>query len=413
METVKVLVRVRPVSQNTNNSSSIIQISPDNKSISIDTSHRQIQCRYDHIFGPKSSQSEVYSHVQDVVAPFLRGYNGTIFAYGQTGSGKSHSMFGVDGNIRIQPGIVPRCIRDVFHGLDVDVDVSVSEKDSSRRILTSTVYVSFLQVYNEQVFDMFDKGMIPLNIREKEGGIVVSRLIQCRAHNVEECISLIEVGLKNRAIRETTMNHASSRSHSILQIVLKQDIVLQNNERKRVCSKLNLVDLAGSERWGGSGMGNEQISELTNINSSLYTLGRCIAALAKNSRERDAMVSPSAKVHVPYRDSKLTRLLQDSLGGNAKTCLLATVNPSTFCGDESICTLRFADRAHQVCFYSLLFKYHINWHIPDSNFVIILSHPIMFVGDDTCQNERKCDKERRFRYEYDEGRNKTSPATNS
>jgi len=273
-----------------------------------------------------------------VVEAVLNGFNGTIFAYGQTGSGKSHSMFGMDGSIRLQPGIVPRCVKDLFQGLK-----------SSPRSNISSVYVSFLQVYNEQVFDMFSKGpMISLSIREKNCDVFVSNLKQYHTQSFDQCIKLIEAGLENRAIRETTMNHASSRSHSILQIVVEQDM-FENNECKRICSKLNLVDLAGSERWGVNGMGDEQISELTNINSSLHTLGRCVAALARTSRhEQGTVQGPNKNIHIPFRDSKLTRLLQDSLGGNAKTCLLATINPSLTCGDESICTLRFADCAHQV-----------------------------------------------------------------
>lgn len=337
MEAIKVLIRVRPIVNSGHHYTSVVQVSPDNKAISIDA-NRQIQCRYDHVFGPKSSQSDVYLHTKYVVEAVLNGFNGTIFAYGQTGSGKSHSMFGMDGSIRLQPGIVPRCVKDLFQGLK-----------SSPRSNISSVYVSFLQVYNEQVFDMFSKGpMISLSIREKNCDVFVSNLKQYRTQSFDQCIKLIEAGLENRAIRETTMNHASSRSHSILQIVVEQDM-FENNECKRICSKLNLVDLAGSERWGVNGMGDEQISELTNINSSLHTLGRCVAALARTSRhEQGTVQGPNKNIHIPFRDSKLTRLLQDSLGGNAKTCLLATINPSLTCGDESICTLRFADCAHQV-----------------------------------------------------------------
>jgi hypothetical protein len=300
------------------------------------------------------------------VEAVLTGKNGTIFAYGQTGSGKSYSMFGADGGIDLHPGIVPRCIHDIFLGL------SVSSSNANANNYKSSVYVSFLQVYNEQVFDMFQsKGlMTPLDIREKDGDVVVVGLKQYYTQNLEQCLALIKVGLRNRTVRETSMNHASSRSHSILQIMIEQerDVFLDcgtdNTDRVRrhekLCSKLNLCDLAGSERWGVAGMGDEQISELTNINSSLHTLGRCIAALAKQSQShfhsrqdignggRERVKFSPKKVHIPFRDSKLTRVLQDSLGGNTKTCLLATINPSVVCGDENICTLRFADRAHQV-----------------------------------------------------------------
>ena len=375
MEAIRVLIRVRPFLndieyqqqqqqyQSTRNTVPAIQISSDQKTISVH-SNRSIQCRYDHVFHPQSEQNDVYQHAKYVVEAVLTGKNGTIFAYGQTGSGKSYSMFGADGGIDLHPGIVPRCIHDIF------LCLAASSSNANTNKYKSSVYVSFLQVYNEQVFDMFQsKGLMkPLDIREKDGDVVVVGLKQYYTQNLEQCLALIKAGLQNRTVRETSMNHASSRSHSILQIMIEQerDVFLDcgtgNSVRRheRICSKLNLCDLAGSERWGVAGMGDEQISELTNINSSLHTLGRCIAALAKQSQSqfhsrqdsgnggRERVKFSPKKVHIPFRDSKLTRVLQDSLGGNTKTCLLATLNPSVVCGDENICTLRFADRAHQV-----------------------------------------------------------------
>ncbi len=339
MESIRVLVRVRPViSDGKNAAVSAVKISNDNKTISIDANRKVRNWPCDFVFGPKATQFDVYQNAKYVIEAALDGYNGTIFAYGQTGSGKTYSMFGKDGKINNEPGIVPRCVQDIFQRLE-----------ASRSRGNSSVHVSFLQVYNDQVYDLFQKGpMVALNIREKDGDVFVSNLKQYRTYSVDQCITLIETGLQNRTVRETAMNHASSRSHSILQILLEQNVMLENNEWKRIRSKLNLVDLAGSERWVLSDMTEEQISELTNINSSLYTLGRCIAVLAKKSHGENDMHSPDKHLHVPFRDSKLTRLLKDSIGGNCKTCLLATVNPSLTCGDESICTLRFADRAHQV-----------------------------------------------------------------
>lgn len=169
--------------------------------------------------------------------------------------------------------------------------------------------------------------------------------------NAGDCLALVKLGEENRAIRETHMNTASSRSHSLFQIIVEQTRIEDGAEGERVLkSKFNLVDLAGSEKWDTRKerkFNEDQISELTNINLSLYTLGRCIAALAKNGKalEKDPDSIPT---HVPYRESKLTRLLQDSLGGNSKTVLIATLSPASDCLEETVSTLRFADRAHSV-----------------------------------------------------------------
>jgi hypothetical protein len=244
MEAIKVFVRVRPIENQTTNS---ITISANNKLLSIN-SNRQIQCQYDHVFGPKATQEEVYSRVKSCIKSALQGYNCTIMAYGQTSSGKSHSMFGSNGDIKSNPGIVPRSIRDIFEGL-----LATSRE-------ATMVHISFMQVYNEQVYDLYDKSMRPLSIHEKNGNIIIPKLMQYRVSNMEQCLALIDIGLKSRAVRETSMNNASSRSHSILQIFVEQ------NGIKRISSKVNLVDLAGSERWLGN-ICNEQKSELTNINS--------------------------------------------------------------------------------------------------------------------------------------------------
>ena len=247
MEAVKVFVRVRPIENQSKNS---ITICSNNKILSIET-HRQIQCQYDHVFGPKATQEEVYSRVKSCIKSALQGYNCTIMAYGQTGSGKSHSMFGLNGGIKCNPGIIPRSIRDIFEGL-----LAASRK--------AVVHISFMQVYNEQAYDLYDKHMMPLDVHEKNGSIIVPKLMQYRVSNLEQCLALIDIGLKSRAVRETSMNNASSRSHSILQVIIEQ---IEQNGVNKIYSKVNFVDLAGSERWGLGHMCNEQKSELTNINS--------------------------------------------------------------------------------------------------------------------------------------------------
>jgi hypothetical protein len=204
------------------------------------------------------------------------------------------------------------------------------------------VHLSFLQIHNENVYDLFDSRMKKLSVHEKNGKITVSNLGEFTVSDSSQCKALIELGLRHRTIAATTMNQVSSRSHAVLQITIDQTI-----DSTRKISKLNLVDLVGSERFGVTGLNGDRIGELTNINASLTTLGRCIAALASKS-DSCSLKSPQRHIHIPFRDSKLTRILQDSLGGNSKTVLLAMINPSIACADESISTLRFADRAQNV-----------------------------------------------------------------
>ncbi len=333
--------------------------------------------RYDHVFGPGGTQADLYRQVQDCVPRVLDGYNSTIMAYGQTGSGKTYSMFGTGvgptgGQLPETAGVIPRAVHDLFAAI---------KASSSSAPSTIAVYCSFVQIYNEQLFDMLRDGGRdrPLEIHEDGNrDIYVQGLSEFRVKNVEECLVLLRIGEENRAIRETHMNQASSRSHSLFQVVVEQDLSPQDPRWHRLFpgrsqqpddgasesesavvlrSKLNLVDLAGSEKWDTrQDIADQHAQELANINSSLFTLGRCIAALcaqnnspsATTTTNNSTTTTSNALVHVPYRDSKLTRLIQDSLGGNTKTYLFATLSPTAECTEESISTLKFADRAKQV-----------------------------------------------------------------
>ncbi|CAN0073739.1 unnamed protein product, partial [Phaeothamnion confervicola] len=212
-----------------------------------------------------------------------------------------------------------------------------------------------LQIYNEQVFDMLQdpQRSRPLSVREdggSGGGIYVQSLSEFAVHTAAECLQLLRRGEEHRAIRETHMNQLSSRSHSILQLVLEQRRTEPTGERV-LRSKFNLVDLAGSEKWDTKRSGqmeDARISEMTSINVSLYTLGRVIASLSARATAFATGGGGQQHQHVPYRDSKLTRLLQDSLGGNTKTRLIVTLSPASDCVDETLSALRFADRAKQV-----------------------------------------------------------------
>ncbi|POM69096.1 Kinesin-like protein [Phytophthora palmivora] len=340
-ESIQVFIRIRPLieretTQERCAGSHSIRAT-DHQTIEVRTSESTIKCAYDAVFDHTFSQEQVYDRVRECTQSFLQGFNSTLFAYGQTGSGKSFTMFGDEMDLsryrpglhNSQAGIIPRAIKEIFAAtMQIEVDAQ------------ATVYCSFVQIYNEQIFDLLRDTQMntPLEIHEdRKNGIFVEGLSEYAVRSVSDCLQLLQCGEQNRAVRSTHMNQVSSRSHSVFQLFLEQ----RRKDGTVLKSKFNLVDLAGSEKWNmGTEMKEHHISEMTNINLSLHTLGRCIAALSSKST--------GSSVHVPYRDSKITRLLQDSLGGNTKTKIIATLSPSLDCVEESISTLKFADRAKKV-----------------------------------------------------------------
>ena len=346
VESIKVLVRIRPlIATETENaqrdSTAIIEAKNEKEVVIRGTEARhQLRCGFDLVFGPESTQTRVYEEVADCAAQVAKGYNATILAYGQTGSGKSYSMFGPSGWDGESQGIIPRAVAGLFGLLEGKPQV--------------TVYASFVQIYREQIYDMLrdPRRSAPLEIHEEEGEnttTFVSGLSEYAVRSARDCLALVVAGEENRAVRETQMNTASSRSHSIFTLLVEQRSVDENGERT-VRAKFNMVDLAGSEKWDlRQNMVEDRVAEMTRINLSLHTLGKCISALSKISKlQRKNEPEKAALVHVPYRESKLTRLLQDSLGGNSLTRLIANLSPARDCVEESVSTLRFADRARSV-----------------------------------------------------------------
>ncbi|KAE9140870.1 hypothetical protein PF005_g124 [Phytophthora fragariae] len=340
-ENIQVFIRIRPLieretSQERCAGSHSIRAT-DHQTIEVRTPESTIKCAYDAVFDHTFSQEQVYDRVRECTQSFLQGFNSTLFAYGQTGSGKSFTMFGAETDLsryrpglqNSQAGIIPRAIKEIFAAtVQMEADAQ------------ATVFCSFVQIYNEQIFDLLRDTQMnaPLEIHEdRQNGIFVEGLSEYAVRGVSDCLQLLQCGEQNRAVRSTHMNQVSSRSHSVFQLLLEQ----RRKDGTVLKSKFNLVDLAGSEKWNmGAEMQEHHISEMTNINLSLHTLGRCIASLSSKST--------GGPTHVPYRDSKLTRLLQDSLGGNTKTKIIATLSPSIDCVEESISTLKFADRAKKV-----------------------------------------------------------------
>ncbi|ROJ78723.1 Kinesin-like protein KIF13B [Anabarilius grahami] len=262
----------------------------------------------------------------------FQGYNACIFAYGQTGSGKSYTMMGsVD-----QPGLIPRLCSSLF-----ERTIQHQREEES-----FTVEVSYMEIYNEKVRDLLDpKGSRQaLRVREhKVLGPYVDGLSRLAVESYKDIESLMSEGNKSRTVAATNMNEESSRSHAVFNIILTHTLKdLQSGTSGEKVSKLSLVDLAGSERAAKTGAAGERLKEGSNINKSLTTLGLVISALA------DQGAGKNKNKFVPYRDSVLTWLLKDSLGGNSRTAMVATVSPAADNYDETLSTLRYADRAKSI-----------------------------------------------------------------
>lgn len=259
----------------------------------------------------------------------IEGYNGTIFAYGQTGCGKTHTMAGIQTSEETK-GIIPRAFQHIFGCID--------EAGDGTKYL---VRCSYLEIYNEMILDLLGQNHEKrLEVREdKKKGIYVEDLTQVITKSIPEIERAMDAGNQNRKTGETAMNKQSSRSHSIFTIYLERsDEVDDGTGKPKIrAGKLHLVDLAGSERQSKTHAEGDRLKEAQKINLSLSALGNVITALVDGKSK-----------HIPFRDSKLTRLLQDSLGGNTKTAMIAAISPADYNYDETLSTLRYANRAKQI-----------------------------------------------------------------
>ncbi|KAI9219731.1 P-loop containing nucleoside triphosphate hydrolase protein [Blastocladiella britannica] len=302
---------------------------------------------FDHAFGTSAVQQDVYDTcVRPLLEPVSLGFNATILAYGQTGSGKTFTMGTCpsDGMPADQLGLAPRLVEELLEKLP----------DVNQRL----VRVSYIELYQEEVRDLLDpESRADVAIREdRDGNIVIQGVEQIVCQTKEDILGLLEKGSMARTVGETNMNNASSRSHAIFSLYIEQ-YVMNTNDKVVECrtSKLHLVDLAGSERQKRTGADGLRFKESIKINSGLLALGNVINALAGTGGGRTAALREGIDVgntavlqHVPYRDSKLTRLLQDSLGGNSKTVLIACVSPMAGNAQESLNTLVYANRAKRI-----------------------------------------------------------------
>lgn len=325
---VHVICRVRPLSlfEYARSNRDVVNV-VDSKTICIQDKDSSV-FTYDRICGPDSTQDEVYSLVgKQTLSDLFQGYNGTILAYGQTGAGKSHTMFGRPSTGRqTGDGIIPRLCDKIF------TKIAEGSED-----IEYTVSVSLMEVYKEHIYDLLDpnsKGKEYSIHEDKVNGVYVKGLSHAFVSSSTEMAQVIKRGHRNRASSATDMNAESSRSHAIVQVMLVQKNIETGELRK---SHLFLVDLAGSEKVDRTGASGNSLEEAKKINLSLSVLGLVINSLT------DPRTS-----HIPYRDLKLTRILQESLGGNSRTSLIINISPASGCISETLSTLRFGSRAKKI-----------------------------------------------------------------
>ncbi|XP_015794202.2 kinesin-like protein KIF18B, partial [Tetranychus urticae] len=340
---IQVYIRVRPESAKELNSRKVVAL-VDDQSLIFDPPNDPYQSKKYKEIGKKSSKDLVFSFdgvfdehttniqiyeraVKSFVQSLLDGFNCTIFAYGPTGSGKTYTMLGYNG----EPGVMFYTAMELFHIIET--------KPSEEKFEVSA---SYFEIYNEKIYDLLTPSSQTLKVVDNmEGGVNILGLTVKSVRNADEMIETLETGNHYRAQQATDANQTSSRSHVVFQLFLRKKKCSKGNKMIQQETKMCLVDLAGSER--ASIAYKEKRSKVLhreggNINKSLLALGNCINALAEKCRK-------GRKLHIPYRSSVLTRILSDSLGGNCRTAMIATVSPSSLSYDDTQNTLTYANRA--------------------------------------------------------------------
>ncbi|XP_018492806.2 kinesin-like protein KIN-7O isoform X2 [Raphanus sativus] len=327
MERIHVSVRSRPLSTE-DAKTSPWKISSDSIFM---PNHSSLSFEFDKIFREDCKTVQVYeARTKDIVSAAVRGFNGTVFAYGQTNSGKTHTMRGSP----TEQGVIPLAVHDIFETI---------YQDASREFL---LRMSYLEIYNEDINDLLAPEHRKLQIHENlEKGIFVAGLREEIVASPQQVLEMMEFGESHRHIAETNMNVHSSRSHTIFRMIIESRQKTQDEGVGNACdavrvSVLNLVDLAGSERASKTGAEGVRLKEGSHINKSLMTLGTVIKKLSEGVEHQGG--------HVPYRDSKLTRILQPALGGNANTAIICNITLAPIHADETKSTLQFASRALRV-----------------------------------------------------------------
>ena len=289
---------------------------------------KEKQYAFDFAFDETASQLELFRNTTKFLCDgVLNGFNSTVFAYGQTGAGKTHTMLGQENN----PGIMFNTMKELFKQmkrLQIDREYKIR--------------VSFLEIYNENIKDLIVVSNDALDLREDPvKGVQVAGLSEIEVHTPDEIFELLVYGNKNRTQEATNANETSSRSHAVFQIIVEYRERDSGVKAEIKCGKLSLIDLAGSERAAKTGNRGMRMIEGANINKSLLALGNCINMLHENN-------SKGQSNYIPFRDSKLTRLLKDSLGGNCRTVMIANIAPSSSNYEDTHNTLKYANRAKNI-----------------------------------------------------------------
>eukprot|EP00037_Helgoeca_nana_P013739 m.126853 g.126853 ORF g.126853 m.126853 type:complete len:808 (+) comp22202_c0_seq4:73-2496(+) len=324
---VRVVVRCRPMSndESVRKDTSCVTMESESGTALATKGGEPKSFTYDAVYDNNAEQRDIYDEtVRPIVADVLNGFNGTIFAYGQTGTGKTWTMEGDRSSVELR-GVMPNAFTHIFTEI---------ARTQGKKFL---VRASYLEIYKEEIRDLISKAS-RLKLRQKNDTFYVDGLSSAVVKSAEEIEEIMEIGNKNRMVGSTAMNATSSRSHAIFVVTIECIEVGVDGENHIRVGKLNLVDLAGSERQKKTQATKERLEEGIKINQSLLCLGNVVNALATGAKGD----------HIPYRNSVLTKLLKDSLGGNAKTVMIANIGPSIYNYDETVNTLRYANRAKNI-----------------------------------------------------------------
>ncbi|XP_028408908.1 kinesin-like protein KIF18A [Dendronephthya gigantea] len=290
----------------------------------LDRRVKDLRFIFDRVFDENATNEDIFQHTtRSIVDGVLQGYNCTVFAYGATGAGKTHTMLGNDKT----PGVMLLTMIDLYKRIE-----------EMKHEKTCEVAVSYLEVYNENIRDLLMPGKELAMREDPQRGVCVKNLTLHQPKSAEELFGMLEYGNNNRSQHPTDANATSSRSHAVFQVYIRQKNAASGLKTDVQIAKMSLIDLAGSERATVTKNRGPRMREGANINKSLLALGNCINALAENKKN----------VHIPYRNSKLTRILKDSLGGNCRTVMIAAVSPSSLSYEDTYNTLKYADRAKNI-----------------------------------------------------------------
>ncbi|XP_058881588.1 uncharacterized protein si:dkey-96l17.6 isoform X1 [Acipenser ruthenus] len=323
---IRVFCRIRPLNKSEEARGSRFVVGcPDEYSVTVDSARGLKEFQFDKIFNSTSSQEEVFEDTSRLIQSAVDGYNVCIFAYGQTGSGKTFTMIG-DKELK-SPGVMPRAFNRIFH---------IVEENKTKFDFKVSVYM--LELYNERLLDLFVNPNEAFNKKieikkDKKGLVFVQGAETKEAASAEALFALFKQGCMNRHIASTKMNVESSRSHLIIGVTIESTNLTNGSV---TYGKLSLVDLAGSERAAKTGAKDEQLKEANSINKSLSALSDVIFALS------------TEQSFIPYRNNKLTQLMQDSLGGNAKTLMFVNISPADYNAEETVISLIYATRVKAI-----------------------------------------------------------------